>query len=89
MINPMGNRVLAKPQSKEESVSKGGVILLSGDEEGVAVTADVVACGPECCDIKVGDLILLSQFLGDKVEYHNEYFVLVPEPVVLATIDRE
>lgn len=89
MINPMGNRVLAKPQNKEESISRGGVILLSGDEEGVAVTADVIAIGPECDGIKVGDLVLLSQFIGDKVEFHNEYFILVPEPIVLAIIDRE
>jgi len=88
----MGNRVLAKPQAPSETVSIGGVILPATNtekSEPIAVTADVIAIGPECERIQVGNLVLLSQFLGDKVEFHNEYFVLVPEPIILATIDRE
>ncbi len=91
MINPMGNRVLTKPHRPEETMSQGGVILpaLGTEKDPVAVTADVVAIGPDCNHIEIGHLVLLSQYLGDKVDFHGEYFVLVEEPVILATIDRE
>jgi len=91
MIHPKGNRVLTKPVKAEETVSAGGVILVatSDKDNPAAVTADVIAIGPDCEYIGIGDLVLLSQYIGDKVEFHNEYFVLVEEPVILAAIDRE
>ncbi len=90
MINPMGNRVLTKPHRPEETVSQGGIVLpAQADKDQIAITADVVAIGPDCNKIEVGQLVLLSQYLGDKVDFHSEFFVLVEEPVILATIDRE
>ena len=91
MIHPKGNRVLTKPIKSEETVSAGGVILIAAGykDNPTAVTADVIAIGPDCEHIGIGDLVLLSQYIGDKVEFHQEYFVLVEEPVILATIDRE
>jgi co-chaperonin GroES (HSP10) len=90
MINPLENRVLASPRKSEETVTPGGLHLLSNaDERGGAVLADLVAVGPECTYLHVGDLVLLSQYIGDKVEFKHNFFVIVEETSVLATIDRD
>lgn len=91
MIYPNGNRVLTAPHAQEEMprTESGLWLAQNQDERQGAVLADVVAIGPDVEFTEVGNLVLLSQYIGDKVDFKQNFFVIVEEPAILATIDRD
>ena len=87
-IKPLGKRVLLKPVPVEEQTSKGGVIIPAALKESV-YKADVMEVGDEVTKVEVGNLVLITQHVGDRVnrEGSEEYYIL-NEDDLLATIDR-
>ena len=87
MIRPLGKLVLVKKVAVTESVTAGGVILPQTHAV-KAAKAEVIAVGPEVTKVEVDDVVLLSLFRGDDVEYEQETFTLITKDDLLATIDR-
>ena len=88
MINPLGARVLIKVMKVEEQTLASGLVLPSDPAAKDTHKAEVVATGPDVESLSVGDLVLITVYVGDDVEYEQEKFRVVDEEVVLAVIDR-
>ena len=100
-IRPSGHRVLVMPDPVEE-VSKGGIILDTGDkskrsrEQHGQFTGTIVDIGPDAWDIhngepwaKVGDRILFAQHGGFPVEVDGKLHRVINDEDVTAIIDKE
>ncbi len=89
-IQPLGDNVLVK-QKKEEK-TKSGIILTAEKELPEAI---VMAVGPGKMmddgkrgqmDVKVGDVVLLKSWGGDKVELEKEEYKIVSQGDILAIV---
>ena len=89
-IQPLGDNVLVK-QKKEEK-TKSGIILSSEKELPEAI---VMSVGPGKMmddgkrgqmDVKVGDVVLLKSWGGDKVEIEKEEYKIVSQSDILAIV---
>lgn len=89
MINPLGNRVLLKMIKTEEVQRDSGLVLPGPANVQDVHQAEVMAIGPDVEHLEVGDLVLSSRHVGHFVEYNQDEFLLVEEPLVLAQLDRE
>lgn len=93
-LQPLGDRVLVKPQEKKgEAKTASGIILPGGsDEDKGAKRAEVIAVGPGRYDdgelipvqVKAGDKVLYNW--GDELTIDGEDYVLVNEANILAVI---
>lgn len=89
-ITPLGDNVLVK-QKKEEKTKSG--IILSTEKE--LPEATVVAVGPgkvldngtrTAMEVKVGDVVFLKSWGGDKVEIEKEEYKIVSQSDILAIV---
>ena len=84
-MKPLGNQVLVKMRKVSEQTD-GGLFVPTADsekpKEGFVVAAGPGSVHPEtgeliACPVKEGDLVLLSDFVGEKVEYNGEGHIFV------------
>lgn len=89
-IQPLGDNVLVK-QKKEEKTKSG--IILTNEKE--LPEATVMAVGPgkildtgarQSMDVKVGDVVFLKSWGGDKVEIEKEEYKIVSQSDILAIV---
>jgi co-chaperonin GroES (HSP10) len=80
-LQPTANRVLVSLRPLPE---KTGLIHRVQRQE-YAREADVIAVGPECRDVKVGDVVLVSALAGQLVGDN----VLMPEAAVMGFVEEE
>lgn len=90
-LSPLGNNVMVKP-NKVDDKSTGGLFLATEQGErpkdGVVVSAGPGKTHPDSgvlhpCPVKVGDLVMLNDFSGDKVEYDGEKHIFVNADTLL------
>ena len=90
-IRPLGDNVLVK-QKKEEKTKSG--IILSTEKE--LPEAEVMAVGPgkvlengqrSAMNVKVGDVVLLKSWGGDKVEIENQEYKIIGQDDILAVLE--
>lgn len=91
MLQPLGDRVLVKPLSAEEKTA-GGIILPEKAQEKPR-EGEVVAVGPgkltdngerRAMSVKVGDVVVYSEFGGTEVTHEGEDYLLIDEGSILA-----
>ena len=94
-LMPLGNQILVK-FSPVDDKTDGGLILTSmateKPKEGTVVAAGPGRMNPQTCALDanpfaVGDLLLLSEYSGEKVEYDGEKHVLLDADAVLGKFD--
>jgi chaperonin GroES len=95
-IQPLGNRVLIRPFTKEEVTKKNnfGIILPDTDAKQKMEQGTVLATGPGLYDdgklIKVGvqkgDIVAFSKYGFDDIEVDGEILYLIKEENVLAIL---
>jgi chaperonin GroES len=93
-LRPLGNRVLAVRQEKEETL-KGGIILPDSAKK-KQETAKVVAVGPGQVTkdgktlpmpVQVGDIILMDKYGSQEVTIDDEDFVIVKADDIIAIVN--
>jgi len=93
-LRPLGNRVLAQRQEKEETL-KGGIILPDSAKK-KQETAKVVAIGPGATNadgklipipVQVGETILMDKYSGQEVTIDDEEFVILRADDIIAIIN--
>lgn len=96
-LSPLNNQALIK-LSKVEDKTEGGLFLGSSQaekpKEGVVVSAGPGSVIPETGKLvpnplKVGALVLLSEYSGEKVDYNGDKHVFVDADAVLGWCDGE
>lgn len=96
LLQPLGDRVVVRPDEPEE-VTRGGIVIPDVAQERPR-TGEVLAAGPgRVLDsgrlhpnpLQAGDRILFSRYGGTEVEYGGEALLVLPESEVLAVIGAE
>uniref|UniRef100_A0A7S2IT45 20 kDa chaperonin, chloroplastic n=1 Tax=Haptolina brevifila TaxID=156173 RepID=A0A7S2IT45_9EUKA len=96
-MKPLGNQVLVKPRKLEDKTD-GGLFVPTAESE-KPKEAFVIAAGPGevnaetgeliGCPVKEGDLVLLSDFVGENVDYNGEKHVFVDANNLLGTFSSK
>ena len=74
-----------------ETTTKSGIILTETAAEKPQV-AEVVAVGPGTEDIKmelkVGDMVIFSQYAGTEVKFEGEEYTIMGQKDILAKVEK-
>lgn len=93
---PLGNRVIIRPEKKEEKTSSG--IILPDSAKDKPQTGEVLAVGdggytpsgtPYTMSVKVGDIVLMSKFPGQETTVNGEDVLIIPEQEILAVLEEK
>jgi len=83
-IQPLDDRVLIEPTSKEEQTKSGIVIPDTSDKE-KPEQGKVIAVGPKAT-VKVGDVVLFTKYGPNEVKINNKEYLIAKEEDILAII---
>lgn len=96
-FNPLGDRVVVKPQKKEEK-SAGGILLTDSVNRGEKVTGEVIAIGKGIFSqngeripmtVKIGDTVLYKKDMAsDTLPLDGEDYLLFHEHELLGIISK-
>lgn len=90
-LQPLGDRVVVQP-SKEEEVTKGGIILPDTAKE-KPQRGVIIAVGPGRLDeegkripmeVKKGDKVIYSKYAGSEIKQDDEEVLILRESDILA-----
>ena len=90
---PLGDKVVLKQLVAEETTKSG--IVLPGQAKEKPQQAEVIAVGPGAevdgklvpIQVKVGDKVIYSKYVGSEVKLEDEEFVVVKQADILAIIE--
>jgi len=94
-IQPIGDRVLVKPEEASDEKSPGGIIIPDTAAKEKPERGKVVAVGPGKrgddnelipVAVKVGDTVMFSKYGYDEVKIGDEEYYIVAESNILAVI---
>ncbi len=95
-IQPLGNRVLIRPFTKEEVTKKNnfGIILPDSDAKQKMEQGTVIATGPGLyvdgklvkVSVQKGDVVAFSKYGFDDIEVDGEILYLIKEENMLAIL---
>lgn len=81
---PCFERIIVK--RKEMEKTSGGLYIPQSSKEMQATEGEVIAVGPQCTTIKVGDTVFFGKYSGAEMEREGFKFVLMNEEDVLCTV---
>jgi chaperonin GroES len=90
-LEPLGDRVVVKPSTKEE-VTKGGIVIPDTAKE-KPQEGQVLAVGPGRMtedgkriplDVKVGDVVIYAKYGGTEIKEGDEELIILRESDILA-----
>lgn len=95
MITPLGDRVVVKPEGKEEKKLPSGIIIPETAAKEKPMQGNVVAVGPGKMDdgtmvplqVKVGDTVLFSKYGYDEIKLEGEEYYILSESSILGIIN--
>lgn len=94
MLKPLGDRIIAKAVSAEETTA-GGIVLPDTAKE-KHQEGEVIAVGPGTqlesgkkapMDVKVGDRIIYGKYAGTEVKVGGEEYIILRQDDVLAVLE--
>lgn len=86
-IKPTRNLVLVKWVPNEKT--KNGIIIPTTDEFEY-VRGEVVAVGPECVEVSLGDRVILEKYAKhDRIDMDGYLYAFVSESGLFATYEEE
>ena len=93
-VKPVGDRVVLRQLAAEETTKSG--IVLPGQNKEKPQQAEVVAVGPgavvdgklEPMDVKVGDKVIYSRFVGNEIKLDDDEVMVVSQKDILAIIEE-
>jgi chaperonin GroES len=90
-LDPLGDRVVVRPSTKEE-VTKGGIVIPDTAKE-KPQEGEVLAVGPGKMtedgkriplDVKVGDIVVYAKYGGTEIKEGDEELIILRESDILA-----
>ncbi len=87
-LKPIGERVIIKPEKKEEK-TKGGIYIPENakDEKKAGVVIAVGSLDSKKYDIKKGDRIVYGGYSSDEIELDGEKYIIIDAKDVLAKLE--
>ena len=83
-LKPMADNILLKQHEAEETTTSG-IILATTNKEKPAIY-EVVSAGPDVKEIKVGDKVIVSKFIGGDIKLDGVEYKFVKLEDVLALV---
>jgi len=83
-LRPMADNILLKQTEAEETTSSG-IILATTTKEKPAIF-EVMSAGPEVKEIKAGDKVVVSKFVGSEIKLDGVEYKFVKLEDVLAIV---
>ncbi len=95
-LQPLGERVIVKPLTKEEKISASGIIIPESSDKERPAKGTIVAVGPGKYEdgkllpmnVKVGQMVLFSKYGYDEVKIEGEEYLILAESSILAIISK-
>ena len=95
-LQPLGDRVIVKPVTKEEKTTAFGIIIPESADKERPAKGTVVAVGPGKTEdgkvlpmnVKVGQQVLFSKYGYDEVKVEGEEYYILSESSILAIITK-
>ena len=85
MIRPLGKNILVRKVKNEE---KTNVILLATSNKSGPYRAEIIEVGFDSdIDVYEGNIVLVNQYAGIKIDESDEDLVLIKEIDILGVID--
>lgn len=93
-IQPLHDKVVIKPLSKEE-VTASGIVLPDTVDKEKPMQGEVIAVGPgktlesgqlQKMSVSVGDKVLFTKYAPDEVEVDDEEYLVIEEEKILAIV---
>ena len=92
-LNPLGDRIVVKPQDEEESRTASGLVIPDTAKEKPQLGEDL-AVGPGevrdgervPVDVNVGDVVFYSKYGGTEVKHDGEDYLILSSRDVLAIL---
>ena len=85
-IRPLGERVLIK-QTKQEEVTKSGIVLPDTASKEKPIIGEVTAVGEAIKEIKIGDKVIYEKYAGTEVKDNDDVYLLLEVKNVLAVVE--
>ncbi len=90
---PLGDRVVLKPISAEETTQSG--IVLPGQSKEKTQQAEILAVGPGGVidgndvqmQVEVGQKVVYAKFAGTTIELNDEEYIIVKQSDLLAIVE--
>ena len=83
-LNPTEDRVIVK-QSEAAATTASGLYLANSK---APMEGEVIAAGPECHAVSVGDHVFFGQFHGTDIVYHDVKYLIMRERDLLAVREK-
>ena len=83
-LRPMADNIVLKATQAEETTSSG-IILAAATREKPAIF-EVMSAGPDVKEIKVGDKVIVSKFIGGDIKLDGVEYKFVKLEDVLALV---
>ena len=83
-LRPMADNIVLKATEAEETTASG-IILAAATREKPAIY-EVMSAGPEVKDVKVGDKVIVSKFIGGDIKLDGVEYKFVKLEDVLAIV---
>ena len=83
-LRPMADNIVLKATEAEETTASG-IILAAATREKPAIF-EVMSAGPDVKDVKVGDKVIVSKFIGGDIKLDGVEFKFVKLEDVLAVV---
>lgn len=93
-IDPLHDKVVIKPATKEE-VTASGIVLPDTVDKEKPMQGEVIAAGPgkrlesgalSPMSVKVGDKVLFTKYAPDEVEIDDVEYLVIDEEKILAIV---
>lgn len=90
---PLGDRIVLKPISAEETTQSG--IVLPGQSKEKTQQAEIIAVGPGGVidgndvqmQVEVGQKVVYAKFAGTTIELNDEEYIIVKQSDLLAIVE--
>ena len=83
-LRPMADNIVLKATDAEETTASG-IILAAATREKPAIF-EVMSAGPDVKEIKVGDKVIVSKFIGGDIKLDGTEYKFVKLEDVLAVV---
>ena len=83
-LRPMADNIVLKATEAEETTASG-IILAAATREKPAIF-EVMSAGPDVKDVKVGDKVIVSKFIGGDLKLDGVEYKFVKLEDVLAVV---
>lgn len=95
MLKPIGDRVVVRPKSAEETTQSGIILPDTAKERPQEGEVMAVGTGRLMDDgkivplaVKVGDKVLFSKYGGTEIKIGNEEYIILREDDILAILEN-